>query len=94
MDSIDVIKKEPLVLHESPMFIGLIYSENKRVKRHLQDQAIRYGIDVLDVHNIMERRHQGVIDYDQQFLEQSKVVEEKGKLYMQLKNSFEKNLQF
>ena len=34
-DSMYSIKREPLVLHESPNFIGLIYSQNKKVKRHL-----------------------------------------------------------
>lgn len=48
LDVTSDIRKEPLVLNESPMFIGLIYSQNKKVKRYLQDQAILYGIDVLD----------------------------------------------
>lgn len=48
MDVTSEAPMEPLVLHESPMFIGLIFTQNKKVKRHLQDQAILYGIDVLD----------------------------------------------
>ena len=55
MDAKSGMKMEPLVLHESPKFIGLVYSENRKVMRNLQDQAIMYGIDVLDMRNIRTR---------------------------------------
>ena len=41
-------RKEPLKLEDCANFVGMILTKNKKLKKQLLEQAVLYGLDILD----------------------------------------------